>query len=74
MDGDKSAKMLRENPRLQALGIILVSSCPEEQLKNLADRVGADAVVSKADARAHLVQVVARVLRAPHTHRPKPRA
>ena len=27
MDGDKSAKMLRENPRLEGMGIVLVSSC-----------------------------------------------
>jgi CheY-like chemotaxis protein len=67
MDGDKSAKMLRENPRLHDLGIILISSCEEERLRNLADRVGADAVVPKAEARAKLVQVVNRVMRAPRS-------
>jgi CheY-like chemotaxis protein len=61
MDGDKSAKMLRENPRLQDLGIILVSSCDVAQLETLAKRVGADAVVPKSDARAKLVPVVERV-------------
>jgi CheY-like chemotaxis protein len=61
MDGDKSAKMLRENPRLHDLGIILVSSCEEERLRSLAERVGADAIVSKAEVRTKLVQVVARV-------------
>jgi CheY-like chemotaxis protein len=61
MDGDKSAKMLRENPRLQALGIVLVSSCDVAQLETLAKRVGADAVVSKSDARAKLVPVVERL-------------
>lgn len=71
MDGDKSAKMLRENPRLQDLGIILVSSCEEERLRSLAERVNADAVVSKAEARARLVQVVSKVLRTPRiTRRP----
>jgi hypothetical protein len=53
--------MLRENPRLQALGIILVSSCDVAQLETLAKRVGADAVVSKSEARAKLVPVVERV-------------
>jgi CheY-like chemotaxis protein len=67
MDGDKSAKMLRENPRLQDLGIILISSCEEERLRTLADRVGADAVVPKAEARAKLVQVVGRVMRTPRS-------
>jgi len=61
MNGDKSAKMLRENPRLQDLGIIMVSSCDVAQLETLAKRVGADAVVPKADARAKLVPVVERV-------------
>jgi CheY-like chemotaxis protein len=71
MDGDKSAKMLRENPRLQGLKIILVSSCEEQRLRALADRVGADAVVPKADVRARLAHVVSRLLRAPRsTFRP----
>lgn len=71
MDGDKSAKMLRENPRLHDLGIILISSCEEERLRRLADRVGADAIVSKSEARAKLVQVVSRVMRVPRsTQRP----
>ena len=63
MNGDKSAKMLRENPRMQGLGIILVSSCSEAELRTLAERVGADAIVSKADARSRLTQEVGRVLR-----------
>jgi CheY-like chemotaxis protein len=61
MDGDKSAKMLRENPRLRDLGIILVSSCEEERLQKLAERVGADAIVSKSEVRTRLIQVVGRV-------------
>lgn len=61
MNGDKSAKMLRENPRMQDLGIILVSSCDVTLLETLARRVGADAIVPKADARARLVPVVERV-------------
>jgi CheY-like chemotaxis protein len=65
MDGDKSAKMLRENPRLTNLAIILVSSCDVEKLKDLAQRVDADAVVPKADAREQLVRVVNRVARSP---------
>ncbi len=63
MNGDKSAKMLRENPRLLGLGIILVSSCAEAELKTLAERVNADSLVPKADARSRLVPEVSRVLR-----------
>lgn len=61
MDGDKSAKMLRENARLDGLAIILVSSCDTLRLTEIAARVNADAVVSKADARAQLVATVNRV-------------
>jgi CheY-like chemotaxis protein len=73
MDGDKSARMLRENPRLKDLGIILVSSCEQERLISLAERVGADAVVPKAEARAKLVHVVRQVIhRSRNTSRTTP--
>jgi CheY-like chemotaxis protein len=61
MDGDKSAKMLRENSRLEGLAIILVSSCDITKLTEIAARVKADAVVSKAEARQQLVPTVNRV-------------
>jgi CheY-like chemotaxis protein len=61
MDGDKSAKVLRENPRLDGIGIILVSSCPASQLEEIAARVKADAVVSKEEARMKLVPTVNRL-------------
>ena len=68
MDGDKSAKMLRENPRLQGIAIVLVSSCEPAQLEEIAKRVKADAVVSKADARTNLLLTVNRLGRT--TNRP----
>ncbi|HMJ53466.1 MAG TPA: response regulator [Polyangiaceae bacterium] len=61
MDGDKSAKMLRENPRLSGIAIVLVSSCDPVQLEEIAARVRANAVVSKADAREKLVATVNRL-------------
>jgi len=61
MDGDKSAKMLRQNPRLTGLSIVLVSSCELNKLAALATRVRADAIVSKADARGQLAGVVTRL-------------
>lgn len=63
MDGDKSAKMLRENGRLSGLAIILVSSAELGQLEEIAGRVKADAVVCKADARTTLVPTVQAALR-----------
>jgi CheY-like chemotaxis protein len=47
MDGDKSAKMLRENNRLSALAIVLVSSSEPEKLRDIAERVKADAVYAR---------------------------
>lgn len=56
MSGDKLAKMLRSNPRLQALTIVLVSSCDIAQLQDLADSVKADAVVPKHEIRTGLLR------------------
>jgi CheY-like chemotaxis protein len=64
MDGDKSAKVLRDNPRLQGIRIVLVSSCEESQLEEISARVQADAVVPKAEARLRLVPTVDRLRRA----------
>lgn len=69
MDGDKSAKMLRENPRLESLAIVLISSCDPRQLEEIATRVKADAIVPKEHAREDLVAAVNRLLR-----RPRPRS
>lgn len=62
MDGDKSAKVLRDNPRFRDLVIVLVSGCEIAQLEALAARVKANAVVSKSEARQQLVPVLARAL------------
>jgi CheY-like chemotaxis protein len=61
MDGDKFAKMLRTNPRLTGIAIVLVSTCEPEELVEIAARVKADAVVSKAEARTKLADAVFRV-------------
>jgi CheY-like chemotaxis protein len=58
LSGDKLAKMLRSNPRLQNLVIVLVSSCAVAELKALATKVKADSVVSKSDVRKSLRAVV----------------
>jgi CheY-like chemotaxis protein len=63
MDGDKSAKVLRENPRLSGLAIVLVSSSDLSQLEEIAARVRADGVVCKVDARTTLVPTVHAALR-----------
>ena len=63
MDGDKSAKMLRENSRLAGLAIVLVSGSELDKLEEIAARVKADGVVRKADARTTLVPTVQAALR-----------
>jgi CheY-like chemotaxis protein len=60
LSGDKLAKMLRSNPRLSTLAIVLVSSCGMEELKELANSVKADAIVSKAEVRRLLLTAVSR--------------
>jgi CheY-like chemotaxis protein len=58
MSGDKLAKMLRSNPRLHALTIVLVSGCDVAQLEGLANSVKADAVVPKQEIRTRLLREV----------------
>src|SRR6187549_1659892 len=60
LSGDKLAHMLRSNPRLKGLLIVLVSSCSIEELKQLAANVKADAVVSKRDVRNSLLSAIER--------------
>jgi len=61
LSGDKLAKMLRSNPRLGPLGIVLVSSCSPEQLAAVAESVRADAVVRKSEIRQRLLPMMMRV-------------
>ena len=68
ISGDKLAKLLRNNPRLQQLAIVLVASGKEEDLAKLASEVSADAVVPKSD----LVERLATVALAAHRRRGVP--
>src|SRR6476660_2634911 len=47
LSGDKLAKMLRSNPRLRDLIIVLVSSCSVEDLAPLARKAQANMVLTK---------------------------
>ena len=58
LSGDKLARMLRSNPRLRSLVIVLVSSASMDDLKQLAASVKADAVVSKRDVRKSLLSAI----------------
>ena len=61
--GDRLATLLRKNAALGALGVVLVSGCPREELDQLAMEVGAEAVVSKQEARTELAWAVAQAAR-----------
>ncbi len=56
--GDKLAALLRKNPALGSLGVVLISSLPEAELAQLMVEVKADAFVSKTNVRAELASVV----------------
>lgn len=58
LSGDKLAKLLRNNSRLQQLAIVLVSSGNPNHLDQLATETGADSVLPKSDLRSQLALVV----------------
>lgn len=60
INGDKLAKVLRQNARGKHLAIVLVSSRPSSELEALAVRANADAVLSKSRVRKELGEIVAR--------------
>jgi CheY-like chemotaxis protein len=63
LSGDKLAKMLRSNPRLKDLVIVLVSGTTDAaSLQRLAQSVRADAVLSKRDVRDRLLGLLADIL------------
>jgi CheY-like chemotaxis protein len=61
LSGDKLAKMLRANPRLGRIGIVLVSSCNLVELEKIAASVRADGVVLKPEVRQKLLSTLMRV-------------
>ena len=62
--GDKLANLLRKNPRLQHLGVILVTGALPDELHEVAGQVEAHAVIEKARIDEALVDAVNRAARA----------
>jgi CheY-like chemotaxis protein len=60
--GDKLATLLRKNPALPHLGVVMISGLPEHEVAPLMAQVEVDAFVSKANLRAELASTVARVI------------
>jgi CheY-like chemotaxis protein len=63
INGDKLAKLLRQNARGRNLAIVLVSSRPGDELQLLAASADADAVVGKAEIRTRLTPALAQACR-----------
>jgi CheY-like chemotaxis protein len=61
--GDKLATLLRKNPRLQHLGVILVTGALPDEIKDVADQLMAHAVLDKAGLEGSLVEAVSRAAR-----------
>lgn len=60
VSGDKLAKMLRGNPKMGRVGIVLVSSLKPDELRRLQKESGADEIVEKSRIRQDLVLAVKR--------------
>jgi len=67
--GDKLATLLRKNPQLRNLGVVMVSGAPREELEQLGSEIDASRVVSKANARTQRVDAVLRA----YQERPEPK-
>lgn len=59
--GDMLAKLFRNNARLRQVGLVLVSGCPMNELSELGQTCGADAVVAKRELRQVLVHTLTRL-------------
>jgi CheY-like chemotaxis protein len=62
MRGDKLAALFRKSDRLAHLKIVLASGADASLLKELADEVKADAIVSKSEGNEALVRAVRKLL------------
>ncbi|HEX2734809.1 MAG TPA: response regulator [Polyangiaceae bacterium] len=64
IDGDKLARVLRQNSKGKSLAIVLVSSRPLDELRTLAVSAQADVLVPKSNIRAQLGEAVTRACQA----------
>jgi CheY-like chemotaxis protein len=67
--GDKLAHLLKKNPQLRELAVVMVSGAPREELEQLGSDIDPSRVVNKANARTQLVDAVLRA----YQERPAPK-
>jgi CheY-like chemotaxis protein len=63
MRGDKLAALLFKNPKLKALGVVLVTGAPATEFASLASEVNAAAIVGKSVLDDELLTAVRRAAR-----------
>lgn len=63
LDGDKKAKMLKDNERTRSIPILLLSSKPDEELRCLVKESGADGFIRKPFVNRQIVMKVEDTLR-----------
>ena len=63
LEGDKKAKMLKENELSKGIPILLLSSKPEDEMRRLVKESGADGFIRKPFARAQMVEKVEKTIR-----------
>src|SRR5262245_62128349 len=61
--GDKLAGLLKKNPHLQGLGIVLVSGAPKAEIEQLVHELDGAVVINKGEARTKLADAVLRAAR-----------
>ena len=62
LDGDKKAKMLKENELTRSIPILLLSSKPESVLRRLVEESGSDGFVRKPFSNRQLVTKIREAL------------
>jgi CheY-like chemotaxis protein len=65
LDGDKKAKMLKEDERTRHIPILLISSKPEEELRRLVRESRADGFIRKPFTSRYMIDTVKETLRQP---------
>lgn len=61
--GDKLAGLLRKNPHLRELGVVMVSGAPRAEIEQLVHELDPGDVINKGEARAKLAEAVLRAAR-----------
>lgn len=63
LDGDKKAKMLKENELTRHIPILLLSSKPEDEMRWLVNQSGADGYIRKPFGHRQIVALVEDAIR-----------